>query len=39
LLLIHELEYVSKEIYDEVFNAINEVKAMLISFIKFLRGE
>ncbi|HTK22439.1 MAG TPA: four helix bundle protein [Mucilaginibacter sp.] len=38
-LLIHELEYVSKEIYDAVSNAINEVKAMSISFIKFLRGE
>ena len=38
-LLIHELEYVSKEVYDAVSNAINEVKAMLISFIKFLRGE
>ena len=38
-LLIFELEYIAKEIYDSVFNSLNEVKAMLISFIKFLRDE
>src|SRR5438105_15954317 len=35
-LLIHELEYISKEIYDGIFSSINALKAMLISFIKFL---
>jgi four helix bundle protein len=37
--LIFDLQYISKELYDNVNNAINEVKAMLIAFIKFLRGE
>ena len=37
--LIFDIEYIPKQIYDDVFNAINEVKAMLIAFIKFLRGE
>ena len=37
--LIYDLNYISKEIYDNINAAINEVKAMLIAFIKFLRGE
>jgi four helix bundle protein len=37
--LIYDLEYISKELYDNINSAINEVKAMLIAFIKFLRGE
>jgi len=37
--LIFDLGYISQEIYDIINNAINEVKAMLIAFIKFLRGE
>ncbi len=37
--LIFDLGYISNKIYDNVNSAINEVKAMLIAFIKFLRGE
>jgi len=37
--LIYDLEYITKDNYDELNKAINEVKAMLIAFIKFLRGE
>ncbi|MDN3579805.1 four helix bundle protein [Mucilaginibacter flavus] len=37
--LIHDLGFISKEIYDNVHTAINEIKAMLIGFIKFLRSE
>jgi four helix bundle protein len=37
--LIYDLEYIPVELYNSVNNAINEVKAMLIAFIKFLRDE
>jgi four helix bundle protein len=37
--LIYDLGFIPKEIYDKIHTAINEVKAMLIGFIKFLRGE
>lgn len=37
--LIYDLGYIQKDIYDNLNTAINEVKAMLIAFIKFLRGE
>jgi four helix bundle protein len=37
--LIYDLGYIQKENYNDLNNAINEVKAMLIAFIKFLRGE
>ncbi|HEY8784390.1 MAG TPA: four helix bundle protein [Mucilaginibacter sp.] len=37
--LIHDLGYISRDIYNIINSAINEVKAMLIAFIKFLRGE
>jgi len=37
--LIFDMGFIPKEIYDIVNSAINEVKAMLIAFIKFLRGE
>jgi four helix bundle protein len=37
--LIYDIGYISKELYDTINGAINEVKAMLIAFIKFLRGE
>ena len=37
--LIYDLKYISKELYDNINSAINEVKAMLIAFIKYLRGE
>lgn len=33
-----ELNYISEEEYIKVNKAINEVRAMLISFLKFLRG-
>lgn len=32
-----ELNYITREIYDVVNKMINEVRAMLISFLKFLR--
>jgi len=34
-----ELGYISEEEYLNVNNSINEVRAMLISFLKFLRGD
>lgn len=34
-----ELEYILQEEYDTVNNLINEVRAMLIGFIKFLRTD
>ncbi len=37
--LIYDLTYISKELYENINRAINEVKAMLIAFIKFLRGD
>ena len=37
LFLIYDLEYISKDDYEPINLAVNEVKAMLISFIKFLR--
>jgi len=37
--LIHDLGFIPKELYDKINNTTNEVKAMLIAFIKFLRGE
>jgi len=37
--LIYDLGFILKELYDNINGAINEVKAMLIAFIKFLRGE
>src|SRR5438105_15396388 len=37
--LIYDMGFIQKELYDDVDRAINEVKAMLIAFIKFLRGE
>ncbi|MGN8057803.1 hypothetical protein ACTJKN_16100 [Pedobacter sp. 22163] len=33
-----ELKYISEEEYLKVNQAINEVRAMLISFLKFLRA-
>jgi len=35
--LIYDLEYITQDQYDSVNLLINEVKAMLISFINFLR--
>ncbi|MCC8410239.1 four helix bundle protein [Mucilaginibacter sp. UR6-1] len=37
--LIFDLGYVPKNKYDNINQEINEVKAMLIAFIKFLRNE
>ncbi|WP_184543333.1 four helix bundle protein [Mucilaginibacter sp. FT3.2] len=37
--LIYDLGFISTEIYHKTNTAINEIKAMLIGFIKFLRGE
>jgi len=37
--LIYDLAYISNELYEIINRAINEVKAMLIAFIKYLRGE
>ncbi|SDD33054.1 four helix bundle protein [Mucilaginibacter pineti] len=37
--LIYDLGLIPKEIYNKIHTIINEVKAMLIGFIKFLRGE
>jgi four helix bundle protein len=34
-----ELGYINKEEYETVNKLVNEVRAMLISFLKFLRGE
>lgn len=37
--LIFDLEYINQDQYDAINSLVNEVKAMLISFIKFLRNE
>lgn len=37
-ILICDLAYISLEIYEAVNKSVNEIKAMLIAFIKFLRG-
>jgi len=37
--LIYDVGYISEEQYNDVNNEINEIKAMLIAFIKFLRDE
>ena len=37
--LIFDLEYITQDQYDSINQLINEVKAMLISFITFLRNE
>ncbi|MDQ0969350.1 four helix bundle protein [Flavobacterium sp. W4I14] len=37
-ILIRDLAYISLEIYEIVNKSVNEIKAMLIAFIKFLRG-
>ena len=37
--LIYDVGYISEEQYNNVNNEINEIKAMLIAFIKFLRDE
>jgi four helix bundle protein len=34
-----ELEYISRQDYDTINKLVNEVRAMLINFLKFLRGE
>lgn len=38
-LLIFDLSYIVPALFEEVNKAINEIKAMLISFIKYLRGK
>jgi len=37
--LIYDLGYIEQSQYDPIHQSISEVKAMLISFIKFLRDE
>ena len=37
--LIYDLGFIPTEIYDKTNTLINEVKAMLIGFIKFLRSD
>ena len=37
--LVYDVGYISEEQYNNVNNEINEIKAMLIAFIKFLRDE
>lgn len=37
--LIYDLNYIDQDRYDSINSLINEVKAMLISFINFLRNE
>lgn len=34
-----ELKYITQEEYDKVNKLVNETRAMLISFLKFLRGD
>lgn len=34
-----ELDYISKDDYEKINRLVNEVRAMLISFLKFLRKE
>jgi four helix bundle protein len=38
LILIRDLTYINLEVYEAVNKSVNEIKAMLIAFIKFLRG-
>lgn len=35
---LRDLAYISLEVYEAVNKSVNEIKAMLIAFIKFLRG-
>jgi len=37
-ILIRDLTYINLEVYESVNKSVNEIKAMLIAFIKFLRG-
>lgn len=37
-ILIRDLDYINESLYAMVNKSINEIKAMLIAFIKFLRG-
>ena len=37
LTLLYELEFIDKEIFLEINGVVNEIKAMLIAFIKYLR--
>jgi len=37
-ILIRDLAYISLAVYEAVNKSVNEIKAMLIAFIKFLRG-
>lgn len=37
-ILIRDLAYISLEVYEVVNKSVNEIKAMLIAFIKFLRN-
>jgi four helix bundle protein len=37
-ILIRDLAYISLAVYESVNKSVNEIKAMLIAFIKFLRG-
>ena len=37
-ILIRDLNYINEDLYFIVNKSINEIKAMLIAFIKFLRG-
>jgi len=37
-ILIRDLNYINENLYAMVNKSINEIKAMLIAFIKFLRG-
>jgi four helix bundle protein len=37
--LIYDLDYINQDQYESVNTLVNEVKAMLISFINFLRNE
>lgn len=37
--LIYDLGYISDQLYESANKSINEIKAILIAFIKFLRGE
>jgi four helix bundle protein len=37
--LIYDLGFIEEELYSRINAAVNEIKAMLIAFIKFLRRE
>ena len=37
--LIYDLGYIQNDTYNVINNAVNEVKAMLIPYIKFLKGD